>query len=62
VLSIQRNPHFHSPVIDKFRRAFVRRFPFEIFYEPTDDAIIVYPVFHFSKDPQEWRKRLGYDG
>lgn len=33
VLSIQRNPRLYPVVLDDFRRALIRRFPFEIYYE-----------------------------
>jgi toxin ParE1/3/4 len=58
--TIQRHPHLYPAAADEFRRALVRRFPYEIFYEPTADAIIVYSVFHCSQNPQKWRTRLGY--
>jgi len=51
-------PEMYPAAIDEFRRAPIRRFPFEIFYEATVDTI--YSVFHWSQDPQKWRKRLGY--
>ena len=58
---IQRHPHASPIAVDEFRHAPIRRFPFEIFYEPAEDAIIVYSVFHCSQDPQKWRSRLGYE-
>ena len=60
VSGIQRHPEMYSVAIDEFRRAPIRRFPFEIFYELTADSITIYSVFHCSQDPQKWRKRLGY--
>lgn len=50
----------YSIAIDEFRRAPIRRFPFEIFYELTVDSITIYSVFHCSQDPQKWHSRLGY--
>ena len=61
LLTIQRHPHIFPVAVDEFRHAPIRRFPFEIFYEPTDNCIFVYSVFHCSQDPQKWRKRLGYE-
>lgn len=61
VLTIQRHPQLYPVAVDEFRRALVRRFPYEIFYEAGDDAIIIYSVFHCSQDPQKWRSRLGAD-
>jgi len=55
---IQRNPYLYPVAIDEFRRALVRRFPFEIFYEPGAEIIPVYAVFHCSQDPLKWRERL----
>ncbi len=60
ILTIQRQPEIYHVAVDEFRRAFMRRFPYEIFYEPTNDAIVIYSVFHCSQDPQKWRKRLGH--
>jgi plasmid stabilization system protein ParE len=59
VLRIQRDPHLYPVAVDEFRRALVRRFPFEIFYELVEDCIIIYSVFHCSQDPEKWRSRLG---
>ena len=58
VLIIQRHPHLYAVAIDDFRRALIRRFPFQVFYEPLTDAIVVYAVFHCSRNPQKWRQRL----
>lgn len=58
-LTIQRHPHLYPVAVDEFRRALVRRFPFEVFYEPAEDCITIYSVFHCSLDPQKWRARLG---
>ena len=60
VRGIQRHPEMYPAAIDEFRRATIRRFPFEIFYEFTVDSITIYSVFHYSQDPQKWRERLGY--
>jgi plasmid stabilization system protein ParE len=53
-----RHPHMYPIAVDDFRRALIRRFPFEIFYEPTGKGLVVYSVFHCSQDPKKWRKRL----
>ncbi|HEY5911228.1 MAG TPA: type II toxin-antitoxin system RelE/ParE family toxin [Verrucomicrobiae bacterium] len=62
VLTIQRHPQLYPVAVDEFRRALVRRFPFEVFYEPAGDRIVVYSVFHCSQDPQKWRSRFGQSG
>jgi len=59
IRGIQRHPEMYPIAVDEFRRAPIRRFPFEIFYEPSAGAITIYSVFHCSQDPQKWRERLG---
>ena len=61
VLTIQRHPQLYPVAVDEFSRALIRRFPLEIFYEVSDDFIIVYSLFHCSQDPQKWRQRLGHE-
>lgn len=60
VQTIQRHPSIFPVAIDEFRRALIRRFPYEIFYEAVDDCVIIYSVFHCSQDPEKWLKRLGH--
>jgi len=62
LFTVQRHPKLYPIVVDEFRRALVRRFPFEVFYEEAGDCITVYSVFHCSQDPQKWRSRLGGAG
>jgi plasmid stabilization system protein ParE len=57
--SIQRAPEMYPVAVSPVRRAIIRRFPYEIFYEPYADSVFVYAVFHCSQDPEKWRKRLG---
>ncbi len=60
VFNIRRHPHIHPIAVEEFRRALVRRFPYEVFYELAPDTLMIYSVFHCSQDPQIWRKRLGH--
>ena len=60
-LMIQRHPQMFPVAVDEFRRALIRRFPVEIFYESAGDGIRIYSVFHCSRDPQKWRQRLGHE-
>jgi plasmid stabilization system protein ParE len=55
---IKRHPFMYPLAVDEFRRALIRRFPFELFYEPSDDRVTIYAVFHCSQDPEKWRSRL----
>ena len=58
IQAILRRPELYPTVHEDYRRALVRRFPYGVFYESTDDAVIVYCVFHTSCDPEKWRRRL----
>ena len=60
VLTIRRHPKLYPVAVDNFRRALVRRFPFEVFYDATDEQLTIYSVFHCSQDPEKWRRRLGH--
>ena len=48
----------HAKVHEEYRRALVRRFPYAVFYEVTDATVTVYCIFHTSREPEKWRKRL----
>jgi plasmid stabilization system protein ParE len=58
IKAICRMPERHRTVHENYRRALVRRFPYAVFYEFTEGKVIVYCVFHTSRDPQKWRERL----
>jgi plasmid stabilization system protein ParE len=58
IQSTLRSPEMHRAVHENYRRALVRRFPYAVFYEYVNDTVIVYCVFHTSRDPEKWRQRL----
>jgi len=56
-------PICHTPAInaiihEDYRRGLVRRFPYAVFYDHDDGKVTVYGVFHTSRDPSKWRRRL----
>ena len=59
IQAICRMPILYTKVHEEYRRALVRRFPYAIFYEYTGEKVIVYSIFHTSRDPKKWRNRLG---
>jgi plasmid stabilization system protein ParE len=59
VSGIRRQPMSFRVAVDEFRRAKVRRFPFDIFYEAEHNRIVIHFVFHSAQDPRKWRERLG---
>lgn len=59
LLRVVRNPNLYPIVYRTLRRVVVRRFPFAIFYEVTEDEIQVIAVFHSRRDPESWKSRVG---
>jgi plasmid stabilization system protein ParE len=55
---IRRNPGIHPAVHQSYQRAFVRRFPYGLFYDHEEGVVTVYGVFHTARDPHKWRRRL----
>jgi plasmid stabilization system protein ParE len=53
-----RAPQAHQTIYDQYRRGLVRRFPYAVIYECDQNMVIVYCVFHTSRDPEKWRARL----
>jgi plasmid stabilization system protein ParE len=58
IQTILRMPQMYAVVHENYRRALVRRFPYAVFYEYATDAVTIYGIFHTSRDPQKWRRRL----
>jgi len=55
---IKSNPYSFQLIKNKFRRAVVRKFPFGIFYQIENKEIIIFSVFHLSRDPRGLGKRI----
>jgi plasmid stabilization system protein ParE len=55
---IRRRPELVPIAYETYRRAIIRRFPYTVIYEATAETIVVYSVFHSSRDPEKWRQRL----
>ena len=56
--SIARHPLANAIAIKDTRQALVQRFPYSVFYQVTEDAIFIRAVFHNSRKPARWRRRL----
>jgi plasmid stabilization system protein ParE len=56
--AVCRSPGMYAVIHENYRRGLVRRFPYAIFYEHTNDVLTVYCIFHTARDPQKWRQRL----
>ena len=57
VTAVQQNPLAYPRVRSDTRRALVRRFPYAVYFRPTDDEIIVLAVMHGRRNPRRWRSR-----
>jgi plasmid stabilization system protein ParE len=55
---ILRNPEIHPIIYKNIRRAFIRRFPYAVYYIYEKSNIIVLAVFHFKRNPKSWLKRI----
>lgn len=55
---IQAVPSRYPLVRRDVRMALVRRFPYAIFYRVVNDSIVVYSVFHTSRNPDIWQERI----
>ena len=56
--AIQRNPQQWPQVHRVVRRALTRRFPYEVFFVEDHERIVVLSVFHASRNPKTWQKRI----
>lgn len=56
--SVLRMPESYMPNYKNTRRALVRKFPFGVHYIIDEGIIVVLAVFHASRNPKEWKKRI----
>ncbi|MEW6273767.1 MAG: type II toxin-antitoxin system RelE/ParE family toxin [Bacillota bacterium] len=55
---IQRNPLLYPKVHYEFRRSLLRRFPYAIYFRIEDNEIIVFGLFHCTRDPYAIKANL----
>jgi plasmid stabilization system protein ParE len=53
---ILSNPYQYA-IRHNNKRVVIKRFPFLIIYEIIENEIVIYAVFHSSRDPKIWKKR-----
>ena len=58
VESLEPFPERHSKEHGELRRIVMRRFPYLIYYLVEEKRIVVFSVFHASRDPEELREHL----
>jgi toxin ParE1/3/4 len=54
---MRANPQQFPVVFKNVRRAFLRRFPYSLFFVVEGDTLLVIACFHASRDPSQWQKR-----
>lgn len=58
--SISDFPESFPIVYQDVRESLVKRFPFAIYFIPEADSVVVVAVYHSSRDPSAWQKRLHF--
>jgi toxin ParE1/3/4 len=48
--ALARDPRRYTVYYRGFRRVFVRRFPYKLFYRLEDDRVIVFRILHARRD------------
>ncbi|AWK03172.1 addiction module toxin RelE [Flavobacterium crocinum] len=57
--TILRNPNAFQKKYKNVKILFISRFPYGIHYRFEKEEIIVLGIFHTSRSPKNWSKRLG---
>lgn len=58
LLHIKKDPNHFSQTKKNTFKAVVKRFPFSIYFTIINEQIIVFAVFHHSRNPIVWKNRL----
>ena len=58
--AILRNPDAFQKKYRNIKIRFISRFPYGIHYKFEKNEIVVIGVFHTSRSPKNWSKRLGF--
>lgn len=55
---IEADPELYRIVLAPYRKALMRRFPFQIIYEVREDCLWILAVYHAKRDSVQLRKRM----
>lgn len=55
---IKESPKIYPVVLNNLRRAFIKKFPYGIFYLELEHSIIVVAVMHTRRNPTDWHQRI----
>lgn len=56
--AIQRYPMAYRTIFQEVRHVLTKRFPYGIFFQVIDDAVIVIAVMHSKRNPAWWQGRM----
>ena len=56
--SIQENPRLYPKSSQNTRRALLGTFPYAVLYFDERDEIVVFAVWHTSREPDSWQERI----
>ena len=54
---LTRTPYIYPKVYKQVKRAFIKRFPFGIFYVVEENRVVILAVLHARRNPEYWKKR-----
>lgn len=55
---ISSTPERFPIVFGQARKVVLKRFPYIIIFEVRDQLIIILAIFHTSRQPKQWQKRI----
>lgn len=53
---ITKRPESYQKKYNDIRHALLRKSPFVVFFEILEERIVIYSVFHSSREPLSWKK------
>ena len=56
--SLKKNPKAASYIYKNIQSSKIKRFPYNIIYRIDNYQIQIIAIFHYSRNPKEWRKRV----
>ncbi|HEY9363222.1 MAG TPA: type II toxin-antitoxin system RelE/ParE family toxin [Chitinophagaceae bacterium] len=56
--SLRENPFIPSYILEDYRSCKIRRFPYNIIFKVMGTQIHITAIFHSSRNPSEWIKRI----
>ncbi len=58
LITISANPQGFQRVFKNIRKYVIKKFPFIIYYRTENTTIQIIAIFHTSRNPEIWQKRI----